>query len=338
MATKVIAFGEVMMRLATPNCLKLQQTSTLHVTYTGTGVNVLSALSQYGYNTSLVTKLPNNSIGQAAVAHIHSLGIGAEHIVHGGEYIGKYFLETGFDVRPTKVTYSNRTESSFCTSEINDFDLDEIFSEAKIIHLCGITLAISDETRKLILHIAQAAKERGVTVVFDCNYRPKLWNNEYNEARKWYKRLLPFVDLCLMTDRDAQFVLGMETKYTETNEKLQDLLPRVAHKYNISHIAGTIRNIKPGESRQSMKGFICFNSDLYYSKLYTFSVLDRIGAGDGFASGIIYGYDQQLSNEDTIQFATAAGVLAHTTYGDSPVSTAEDIWELVENNDIEVER
>lgn len=323
MTTKITAFGEVMMRLSAPNHLKLQQTNTLDVIYTGTGVNVLSGLSNFGYETSLVTKLSNNNVGDAAVAHIRSLGIATEDVTRGGEYLGMYFLEQGFDIRPTQVTYSNRIESSFCQSTIADYDLDEIFSQTSTIHFCGITLAISDHTRNMVLHIAKEAKKRGITIVFDCNYRPKLWNHTYDEARKWYEQMLPYVDICMMTDRDAEFVLGMTTDYQDQKDKLADLLPRVAKTYDISYLAGTIRG------GQTLQGFLCYQSVMHYSKKYTFNVLDRIGGGDGFASGIIYGHHQQLANEEIVEFATAAGVLTHTTHGDSPLNTTEDVWALV---------
>lgn len=339
MATKIKAFGEVMMRLATPNHLMLHQTHALNVTYTGTGVNVLSGLSNFGYETSLITRLPGNSIGNAAISHIRSLGISTGDVTNGGQYIGMYFLENGFDIRPTKVTYSNRTESSFCTSHINDYDLEKIFSNTKIIHFCGITLAVSDRTRKMMLHIAMKAKEREITVVFDCNYRPKLWNNRYDEARKWYEQMLPYVNVCLMTDRDAERVLGLKTNYTEQKEKLADLLPRVAKKYGISHIAGTIRNISSHDSeKQSLQGFLIDQSQISYSEKYTFKILDRVGAGDGFASGLIYGYDQKLTKAEAVEFATASGVLAHTTYGDSPFSTTKDVWALVNDEGSEIDR
>lgn len=336
MGTKITAFGEVMMRLAAPSHLLLQQTNSLNVTYTGTGVNILSGLSKYGYHTSLITRLPMNSIGDAAIAHIRSLGIGTNDIHRGGKYIGIYFLEEGFDARPSKVTYSNRIESSFCTSHIADYNLDEIFKNTKIIHFCGITLAISAQTRKLALHVAETAKAHGITVVFDCNYRPKLWNYRYDEARTWYDRMLSYVDICLMTEKDAEYVLGMKTDETRLKDKRKDLLQRAAEKHNISLIAGTLRS---GDSEnETMQGFICHQSEMTYSRQYSFKVLDRIGAGDGFASGIIYGYDQQYSSEDIVEFATAAGVLAHTIYGDSPISTVDDVWALVHDRDKDIKR
>jgi len=328
MTEKVLAFGEVMMRLATPSHLTLPQTNTFNVAYTGTGLNVLSGLSHFKLRTSLMTKLPVNRIGDAAIAHIRSLGIGTEDISRGGQFIGKYFLEQGFDLRPSSVTYSNRTESSFCKSTVEDYDFDAIFEGAQMIHFCGITLAISDETRNLLLTVAKEAKKRNLTVVFDSNFRPKLWRNDYELAKEWYNRLLPYVDICMMTDLDAEKILGFKTEEKGKKERIVDLLPKVSETYKIQRIAGTIRNHLGGKE-QSIQAFMYANKELTYSRPYKFQVLDRIGGGDGFASGIIYGHLQGLSKEETVEFAAASGVLTHTTYGDSPINSEEDVWGLV---------
>lgn len=328
MDRKILAFGEVMMRLATPDYLTLSQTNTLHVTYTGTGLNVLSALSHFGLTTSLVTKLPKNSLGDAAISHIRSLGIETDFISRGGKYLGKYFLEQGFSARPSVVTYSNRRENSFCQSKVEDYPLEQIFSSAKMIHFCGITLAISRQTRELLLYVIEKAKSQDLIVVFDSNFRPKLWNQDYEKAKHWYEKILPYVDLCFMTDLDAKHILGLPTKKKNRKHQLKDLLQRVSKKYHIETIAGTLREFY-GDKKQSLQGFIIKNEEIIFSRKHTFHVLDRIGGGDGFASGIMYGHLEKLSLQERIEFATAAGVLAHTTYGDSPISKLEDIWQFV---------
>jgi len=329
MNRKVLAFGEVMMRMATSSHLPLPQTNILHVAYTGTGLNVLSALSHFGLRTSLVTKLPDNPLGDAAIANIRALGIGTEDISRGGQFIGKYFLEQGFDVRPSRITYSNRTESSFCRSTLDVYSFDEIFRDADMIHFCGITLAVSEQTRKLAFAFAKEAQERGVKVVFDSNYRPKLWKHNYAEAKKWYEKFLPYVDICFMTDKNATKILGFKSKETDPKERLRDLLTKVGKIFNIQMIAGTIREYLDGNGH-SLQGFVVTGEQITFSKPDEFQILDRIGGGDGFASGLLYGYMRGLSREAMIEFATASGVLAHTTYGDSPISRVEDVWAFLE--------
>lgn len=338
MRDKIKAFGEVMMRLEVPNYLKLEQSQTLNVSYSGTGVNVLSALSKYGHSTSLITKLPSNSLGDAAIASIRSSGVSTEDIVRGGEYLGMYFLENGFSVRPSKVTYSNREASSFCTASLTDFDLDSILQDTKMIHFCGIALAISDRTRTNAIKIVKMAKKLGITIIFDCNYRPKLWEKQNVKAKQIYEEIFHLSDICFMSEKDAIRLLGMETNELEQQKQIEDVIPMVAKKFHIPTIAGTIRKNDHDEN-EVIKGFIYHKNEFIYSRDYTFKIVDRIGAGDGFTSGIMHGVLEKLSLKDTIEFATASGVLAHTTYGDVPICSLEEVWNLVhKKSEVNLER
>ncbi len=323
MSKTVYAFGEVMMRLEAPNFRKLDQTHSLDFSFSGTGVNVLSALSHFGHQTSLITKLPNNSIGQAAAAYLRTLGISLSSVVYGGDYLGMYFLERGFGPRPSKVTYTNRLESSFCQSNLEEYPLESIFDGASLIHFCGISLAVSEQTRKLTLEVAKRAKERGIMISFDCNYRSTLWKG-YEEARPVYKKMLELSDICFMTEKDAIYLLDMHTTPTSRESQIEDLLPAVAKTYGIATIAGTIRTIHSTDS-QSIQGFLVEGEKVTYSSAYPLQVLDRIGGGDGFSSGVLHGVLSGLGSQETVDFAIGSGILAHTTYGDSPISAIEDV-------------
>ena len=331
MRKRIKAFGEVMMRLEVPNYRTLTQTNTLDISYSGTGVNVLSALSQYGHDTAMITKLPNNSVGDAAIAHLRRLGIHTEDIVRGGDFIGQYFLEKGFSVRPSKVTYGERKSSSFCTSEFADYDVDSLLKDVDVLHFCGIVLAISEQTRNLAIAIARRAKQLGIHLVFDCNYRPKLWEKQDVEPRSFYETILHEVDSCFMTEKDAQFILGTEARDEATKQQLETLLPIVKEKFSLEMIAGTIRN-QTTEITQAIQGYVYRGELFHYSNEYIFEIFDRVGAGDGFSSGIIHGWLTNMSTNEIVEFATAASVLAHTTYGDSPISTIDDIWNVVKNS------
>ncbi len=334
MISKIKAYGEVMMRLEAPNYLKLEQTQSLNVSYSGTGVNVLSALSKYGHPTSLITRLPANSLGDAAIKSIRSSGISTEDIARGGDYLGMYFLENGYSVRPSHVTYSNREESSFNTAGLTDYNLQSLLQDTKAIHFCGIVLAISDQTRNNAIQLARTAKEQGIKVVFDCNYRPKLWKNQMKKAKEAYEEMLYLTDICFMTEKDALYLLEMETTESDQHKQIEEVLPIVAEKYNITSIAGTIRKNEQ-DVNKVIQGFIHHHNNFIYSKEYSYKVVDRIGAGDGFTSGVLHGIFEQLSLRETIEFATASGVLAHTTHGDVPISSLEDVWNLV-NKKLEV--
>ncbi|MCH1624339.1 sugar kinase [Ferdinandcohnia quinoae] len=336
MRKKVYAFGEVMMRLEAPNFKKLEQTHTLDFSFSGTGVNVLSALSHYGHHTSLITKLPANRIGNAAAAFIRSLGIGIPSVVYGGNYIGMYILERGFGPRPSKVTYTNRVESSFCQSSLKDYQLESIFEDASLVHFCGISLAVSKRTRDLTLEIARKAKERGIKISFDCNYRPSLWEG-YEEARPVYKKMLELCDICFMNEKDALHLLEIPTTETELERQIESLLPIVSKLYKIPTIAGTIRTIISTD-KQLLKGFLVKNNEVIFSVSQPLQILDRIGGGDGFASGILHGELNGLSAQDTINFAVASGILAHSTYGDSPISSLQDVLSFLNQQNQDVER
>lgn len=331
----IYAFGEVMMRLEAPHFQKLQQASELLVSYSGTGVNILSGLSHFGHRTALVTKLPTNSIGIAALAHLQSLGIETSHIVRGGDTLGLYFLERGFGGRASAVTYTDRSNSSFCTSECEEYDFANL-QKSSVIHFCGISLAVSSHTRQLTLAVAKKAKAQGLTISFDCNYRPKLWGDDSTHAKSSYEEMLHLADICFMTEKDARFILELPTTQTEKEKQIEDLLPQVADAYKIQTIAGTIRDTT-SISAQTLKGFIVREGTVTYSHVHNLHVLDRIGGGDGFVSGILHGLHTKVEPNNLIDFATAAGVLAHTTVGDSPVSSLADIKRFTEQT-IDIER
>lgn len=330
------AFGEVMMRLDVPEHRKLEQTRTLDISFSGTGVNILSALSKFGYNTSLLTTLPANGIGDAANSYIQSLGIGTNEVRRSGDHIGIYFYEHGYDVRPSVVTYTNREISSFCLATKADYDVKRLLSDTNMIHFCGIGLAISEQTRETVFSFAETAKKLGITVVFDCNFRPKLWGNSH-EASSHYERMLALSDVCLMTEKDAMLLLGMETKQIETKNQIHDLIPKVAEQFGIHTIAGTIREYKD-VNKHRIQGYLFQQGSFVFSKKYTFCILDRIGGGDGFTSGVMHGLLQGFSMSDTIEFAMASGVLAHTIRGDSPLCTEREVWAFVNNCDTDIER
>lgn len=339
MTKRIAAFGEVMMRMQAPGNLLLSQADTLHYSFSGTGVNVLTALSQFGHTGKLITTLPKNSLGNAALAHVRKLGISSSLIRRDGQYLGLYFLESGFGVRPSSVTYSNRLESSFNTTQIHSYDFKEIAKHIDVVHFCGITLAMNDTVREQMKLLAKTVKENGGTVVFDCNYRPSLWGEEngYELAKPHYEEMLQLADLVMMNEKDAIFTLGMSTRQFSRKEQLEELIPVVAEKFNIKSIAGTHRTIN-GDNTHSLTGYIFSDNKFDFSDHVSFSVLDRIGAGDAFSSGIIHGFLTKFSNNETVNFATHAAMLAHTYVGDSPLATVDDIIKTTESNISDVKR
>ncbi|MGM7721799.1 sugar kinase [Metabacillus sp. Hm71] len=325
MPKKIAAFGEVMMRLQVPGYELLSQASTLNYSFSGTGVNVTAALARFGHTGYLVSTLPANAVGDAAVSYLQKLGITQNFIRRDGHYVGMYFLENGFGARPSRVTYTNRQESSFNTAAEKAYDFTTIAKKIDVVHFCGITLAMNDAVRQQMKTFAKAVKENGGTVVFDCNYRPSLWGEDgYKKAKPHYEEMLHLADIVMMNEKDAIYILGMKTEKEGRHEQLVDLIPAVAETYNISVIAGTHRSIN-GDNTHSLRGFMYKNQAFHFSKTLVFSVYDRIGAGDAYTSGIIHGEVEGFSIEKTVEFAAAAGMLAHTIAGDTPMSTERDI-------------
>ncbi|MCM3630796.1 sugar kinase [Paenibacillus glycanilyticus] len=337
-AKRIAAFGEVMMRLQTPGCELLTQAGSLAYSFSGTGVNVMSALSRFGYSTSLISRLPDNPLGDAAAASLRKLGVMQDRLLRGGQYIGMYFLEKGFGSRPSRVTYSNRQESSFNTAPADAYHYERIAADIDVLHLCGISLAMNDGVRLHMRKLAEAVKERGGTIVFDCNYRPALWGEGgYGAAKPHYEKLLQLADMVMMNERDAIHILGMQAEATEREEQLKELMPGVAGRYGISVIAGTHRTVNADQTH-SLRGFLYKEQDFAFSPKRTFMVYDRIGAGDAYTSGIIHGELQGFAAERTVGFAAAAAVLAHTIAGDTPMSLERDIVRAMADTASDVER
>lgn len=336
--SRIAAFGEVMMRLEVPGYSTLAQENNLAYSFSGSGVNVLSAMARYGHDVYLLSALPDNSLGEAALAHLRKLGLSTRHIKRSGHFVGMYVLEKGFGARASKVTYNDRQGSSFNTAEFTDAQLQAAVAECDVIHFCGIALAMNDRVRNHMLRLAGEAKRQGKTIVFDCNYRPSLWGeNGYARAKPYFEQILAVADIVLMNEKDAIYVLGMSTTRTNREEQLEELIPSVAKQYGIRAIAGTHRRIN-GDNTHSLKGFLYSGGRLVWGEERSFLVYDRVGAGDAYASGIMDGLIRKLAPEQTVEFASAAARLAHTIPGDTPLSGREDIVKAMSHETRDVER
>lgn len=338
MAKTVAAFGEVMMRLETPGVRLLSQTDTLQVSYSGSGVNVLSALSRFGHLALPVTTLPDSPIGDAAEANLRKLGLSTGFVRREGANLGMYFLEPGFGARPSRVTYANRQHSSFNTAEEGVYPFSDAANAADAVHFCGISLAMNDTVRRNAVLFAKAVKAAGKTVIFDCNYRPALWGEDgYALARPWYEKMLNLADIVCMNENDAVHILGLPASSAERLERLRELIPVVAARYEIATIAGTHRDIQ-ADSLHSLLGYLHTGNEFYFSDRLAFPVYDRIGAGDAYASGIVHGVLSAFAPERTVRFAAAASMLAHTIAGDTPFSSEAQIFRAITEGIGDIER
>ena len=335
---RIAAFGEVMMRLQVPGYETLVQSSRLEYSFSGSGVNVTAALAKYGHTGVLITTLPETPVGEAAIAYLRKLGVDTSLISRGGKQLGMYFLENGFGARPGRVTYTDRLGSSFNTAEASNYDMEALASKVDVLHLCGITLAMNEGVRQQMKRLAVEVKRAGGKVVFDCNYRPALWGTDgYIKARPHYEELLELADLVLMNEKDARFILGIGTGDYDRITQLKQAIPEVVERFGIGTVAGTHREIN-ADNTHSLTGYIYHQATFVFSPKLTFPVYDRIGAGDVFASAMIHGELQQYPQQQTVNMAAAAAMLAHTTQGDTALFSESEVLRALSDHTLDLER
>ena len=330
MEEKILTFGEIMLRLSTPDYSTINQTQSFLVNYGGGEANVAVALAHMGHKTYFMSKLPPNQLGDGAITHLRSHGVNTDYVVRGSTTIGIYFLETGFGGRPSKVIY-NRKHSAITRISEDEFDWDEIFGDATWFHLSGITLALGERVRKVALRAVKEAKKHKVPVSFDFNYRSKLWTVE--EARPVYKEFMNYVNIVFASFYDANTILeipldaGFEDK--SLSEKRRNVFPKMIKKYNLQYIFGTDRVVYTATDN-SLAGyyFKLIDNELSWelTEPIRFNIYDRIGGGDAFASGVIHGLLKDYNNPAyAVRYGLNTSVLKHTIYGDASTMSCEDI-------------
>jgi len=331
---KIVTFGEAMMRLIPPGFLRFTQTKSFDVFYAGAEANVAITLANLGVNVDFVTCLPENDLGDACINYIRQFGVGVDKIIRTQDRLGIYFVETGAVHRSNKVIY-DRANSSFANIKPNTIDWSEIFSNAQWFHWTGITPAVSKNAAEVCLEAVKKAKEMGLTVSSDLNYRSKLWKWGEN-PEKIMSELLKYVDVLMCNEEDAEKVFGIKppdvdvikgkidsSSYSFVAEKLKNLFP------NLHYIAFTIReSINANHNKWS--GLLYDSKKLYIGPNYDIThIVDRVGAGDAFAAGLIYMLLNKNDPQKTLDFAIAISCLKHTIYGDSCVIKLEEVEKIM---------
>lgn len=328
---KVVTLGEIMLRLSTPGNQRFVQSDSFDVCYGGGEANVAVSLANYGHKAYFVSKIPSHEIGQSAVDALRKYGAHTDYIVRGGDRLGIYYLETGASMRASKVIY-DRANSAISLAKASEFNLDQIFEQADWFHFTGITPAISDAAAALVLEFLKAAKRHNVTVSVDLNFRKKLWTPE--KARKIMTELMAYVDICIGNEEDADKCLGFKPKRTDVAKgKLEvddyiEMFKEMKAKFNFKYIATTLReSISANDNRWS--ALIYDGNEFYHSKKYDIHIVDRVGGGDSFASGLIHGLISKDNMKDALDFAVAASALKHTIPGDFNLVSVEEVENLV---------
>lgn len=331
---KIITLGEIMLRLSTPGNTRIVQSDSFDVNYGGGEANVAVSLANYGHDAYYVTKLPKHEVGQAAVNALRRYGVHTDYIVRGGNRVGIYYLESGSAMRPSKVIY-DRADSAIAKANSSDFDFDAIMEGADWFHFSGITPAISDSAAELTLIACKKAKEHGVKVSCDLNYRKKLWSVE--KAQSVMTPLMEYVDVCIGNEEDAQYCLGFKPDAdVEAGNTSADgyysIFKQMKEKFNFEYIVSTLRE-SYSASHNGWKALIYDGKEFYESKHYDIEpIVDRVGGGDSFSGGLIHGLLTMDNMKDALEFAVAASALKHTINGDFNLVSKEEVESLAKGN------
>lgn len=334
MSQKVVTFGEIMMRLSTEKHLRFSQAHTFEVNYGGGEFNVAASLSNFGIATEFVTRLPDNDLGQTALMHIRKHDVASGHCVLGGSRLGLYFLETGAGLRGSKVVY-DRSRSAIAEIEVGMIDWEQVFQDAAVFHWSGITPAISQNAAEVCLEAVKKASDMGVLITTDLNYRSKLW--QYGKSpHEIMPQLLSYSNL-ILGDLDTAFMM-LGQKKIQPDYKNSAALPQLYDKLfqglpNLKYITTSLR-YAINASHQQIGGVWYDGNTLITSPVRDVAhVVDRVGSGDAFMAGIIYGLLRQEDNPQyIIDFAVAACCLKHTIAGDVNWATRQEVEALMQGS------
>ena len=328
--SKVITFGEIMLRLAPEGYFRFVQATALGATYGGGEANVAISLAHFGVDTAFVTKLPKHEIGQAAVNNLRQFGVDTSKIARGGDRIGIYFLEKGASQRASKVIY-DRAGSAIAKATAADFNWDAIFEGAQWFHFTGITPALGDNVAGICMDALKAAKAKGITVSCDLNYRKNLWSKE--KAGEVMGRLVPFVDVCIANEEDASDVFGIKAKDTDvstgalSHEGYKEVAKTLASRFGFKKVAITLRE-SISANDNNWAGMLFDGKEYFFSKKYPVHIVDRVGGGDSFGAGLIYGGLNNWASQETLEFAVAASCLKHSIEGDFNMVSVDEAKKL----------
>ncbi len=332
--SRVITFGEIMLRLNPSGYLRLVQANSLEMNYAGGEANVAASLANLGINAAFVSKIPKHEVGECVVRELRKNGVDTNFILRGGERVGVFYLEKGASQRASKVIY-DRANSAIALANPSEFDWDRIFEGADWFHWTGITPALSENMRICCMEACRAAKAKGITISCDLNYRKKLWLRE--KAGAYMTQLMPYVDVLIANEEDAQDVFGISASNTDiSGGKLDhrayiDVARQITERFGIKKVAFTLRtSLSATDNRWA--GMFYENHEACFSKEYLIHIVDRVGGGDSFGAGLIYAQLNGLSQQQSIEFAVAASCLKQTIEHDFNLASIDEINALVGGN------
>ena len=333
---KVVTFGEIMMRLNPEGYQMFYQAEKFEASYAGGEANVAVSLANYGIESSFVTKLPDNPLGECARNAVRHFGVDTKDIVWGGKRLGLYFVEKGASQRPSRVVY-DRADSSIATAKREDFDWAKIFEGAEWFHFTGITPALGGEMPSVCLDALKYCREHGITVSCDLNYRGKLWTKQ--EAGRVMAELVPYVDVLIANEADAADVFGIVGEGSDVEsgklnkEGYLSVAEQLVERFGVQKVAITLRtslsafdNLWAGMLYDAATKNACFSTE------YKVHIVDRVGGGDSFGGGLIYALIAGKDTQGAIDFAVAASCLKHSIEHDFNLVKVKDVEALAAGN------
>ena len=347
---KFITIGEIMLRLTPPNYQKIRMANEFEATYGGSEANIALALANLGIDSTFFSVVPNNSIGKSAIRMLRSNDVHCTPVILSTpeetptHRLGTYYLETGYGIRASKVTY-DRKHSAITEYDLSKVDIPKLLTGFTWLHVSGITPALGPSCADFILNCLKTAKELGLVTSFDGNFRSKLWT--WEEARDYCTQCLPYVDVLLGIEPyhlwkdendhskgDWKDGVPLQPSYEQQDEVFQHFIERYP---NIQCIGRHVRYAHSG-SQNSLKAFMWYQGHTFESKLFTFNILDRVGGGDAFASGLIYAMMNGYKPMDMVNFAVASSVLKHTIHGDANITDDAGAIKEIMNMKFDIKR
>ena len=334
--SKFLTFGELMLRLKSPGRERLMQSPSLEATFGGGEANVAVSLANYGLNAEFLSVIPSNSIGDAAIGELRRFNVGTDKIIRTDGRMGIYYLETGANQRASKVIY-DRAYSAISMFDPEKYDWDSIYNNVTWLHISGITPAISEQTKDASIASVKEAKKRGITVSIDLNYRKNLWKYGV-DAKEVMSVMTEYADVIIANEEDCQKSLGLECKSNVEggkldNEDYRKLSNSLLEKYpNVKKVAITLRESKSADIN-FWAAALNNGTDFIVSRKYEmYDIVDRVGGGDSFAGGLIYGLNVLGDDKEALEFAVAASCLKHTIDGDFNRVTVDEVLKLAKGD------
>ncbi|MFC1912853.1 PfkB family carbohydrate kinase [Chloroflexota bacterium] len=329
---KIVVFGELLMRLNTSGFERFLQAENFNVRYTGNEANVGMSLVNYGMEVYVVSKVPDNEIGQACINYLRRFGLNTNFIVRGGERLGLFYQETGVAQRASKIIY-DRSNSAIRGSRLEDYNWDNICSGKDWFHFSGTAPALGDNVQRVLEDGLKMAKKQRLTVSCDLNYRAKLWSSA--EAKSVMTRLMPYVDVLIGNEEDAEKVFGIKAEGSDVNrgkiveESYKQVTDQLIQQFGFKKVATTLRE-SISASTNGWAGLLYDAKKHFLSRKYEINpIVDRVGAGDSFTGGLIYGFLSGFDSQLCIEFAVAASCLKHSIVGDFNLASIAEVEALM---------